>query len=348
MSSIKETSDDPALAGVAGVNTASGPGVWGSSDHGRGVVGVTVDGVGVWGHTQKGRAVVGAVNEEGTGVWGETKTGRAIVGVVNGGEGTAVWGDTKTGRAIVGVVSGGEGTAVWGETQTGRAIVGLVTAGEGTAVWGDTKTGRAIVGVVSGGEGTAVWGETQTGRAIVGVVTAGEGIGVWGESKNGVGVHAKGGKLAAFFEGDVSVTGDILLSNADCAEDFEVTGTESIEPGMVMVLGDDGVLQPSRQAYDKRVAGVVSGAGSYKPGIVLDRQRPQPNRKPIALLGKVYCKVDASHAPIEIGDLLTTAPIPGHAMKATDPKQAFGAVVGKALRRLQEGQGLIPILIALQ
>jgi hypothetical protein len=46
--------------------------------------------------------------------------------------------------------------------------------------------------------------------------------------------------------------------------------------------------------------------------------------------------------------LLTTSPTRGHAMKATDPLQAFGAVLGKALRPLTEGQGLIPILVALQ
>jgi hypothetical protein len=66
------------------------------------------------------------------------------------------------------------------------------------------------------------------------------------------------------------------------------------------------------------------------------------------LLGKVYCKVDAGYGAIAIGDLLTTSPTPGHAMKAEDPLKAFGAVIGKALRPLKEGQGLLPILIALQ
>jgi hypothetical protein len=35
-------------------------------------------------------------------------------------------------------------------------------------------------------------------------------------------------------------------------------------------------------------------------------------------------------------------------MKATDPSSAFGAVIGKALRALSNGQGMIPILVALQ
>jgi hypothetical protein len=87
------------------------------------------------------------------------------------------------------------------------------------------------------------------------------GDGVFGESITGVGVHGKGLRLAGFFEGDVEVTGDIRLTNADCAEDFDVSGTDKAEPGTVMVLGNEGALSESQQAYDKRVAGVISGAG---------------------------------------------------------------------------------------
>lgn len=142
--------------------------------------------------------------------------------------------------------------------------------------------------------------------------------------------------------------GDIFLKNADCAEEFDISERDEIEPGMVMVLDQEGRLQQSRDAYDKKVAGVISGAGDYKPGIILDKQSPQTNRLPIALVGKAYCKVDAQYSPIEVGDLLTTSPTPGHAMKASDPLKAFGAVIGKALRPLEAEQGLIPILIALQ
>jgi hypothetical protein len=148
--------------------------------------------------------------------------------------------------------------------------------------------------------------------------------------------------------GNLRVAGDVILTNADCAEDFDVAASAVVDPGTVMVLGAEGKLEHSQRAYDRRVAGVISGAGSYRPAIVLDRQEPCSDRKAIALVGKVYCKVDATDAPIEIGDLLTTSARPGHAMKATDPLKAFGAVIGKALRRHDAGQGLIPVLIALQ
>jgi hypothetical protein len=66
------------------------------------------------------------------------------------------------------------------------------------------------------------------------------------------------------------------------------------------------------------------------------------------LSGKVYCRVDASYDCVEVGDLLVSSPTRGHAMKGSDPMRAFGAVIGKALRRLETGRGLIPILVSLQ
>jgi hypothetical protein len=143
-------------------------------------------------------------------------------------------------------------------------------------------------------------------------------------------------------------TGDIILQNADCAEEFDVAEATEVEPGTVMVLDQEGKLQPSQQAYDKKVAGVISGARELKPGIILDKKPGRKNRLPLAMVGKVYCKADSSFAPIEIGDLLTTSPTPGYAMKVADPARAFGAVIGKALSPLSKGANLIPILIALQ
>jgi hypothetical protein len=149
-------------------------------------------------------------------------------------------------------------------------------------------------------------------------------------------------------DGNVQVNGDVILTGADCAEDFDISVGADCEPGTVMRLADDGSISPCDWAYDPRVAGVISGAGCYKPAIVLDRQAGSSTRRPLALVGKVYCRVDADYGAVSVGDLLTTSPSRGHAMKATDPRRAFGAVIGKALRPLCEGRDLIPILIALQ
>jgi hypothetical protein len=148
-------------------------------------------------------------------------------------------------------------------------------------------------------------------------------------------------------QGTLNVGGDITMPASDFAEDFHVA-SDSVEPGTVMVLDESGALRESNTGYDRRVAGVISGAGDLRPGLILDRQRSSESRLPLALVGKVYCKADAAHGAIEVGDLLTTSPTPGHAMKASDPLKAFGAVIGKALRPLQSGAGLIPILVALQ
>jgi hypothetical protein len=204
--------------------------------------------------------------------------------------------------------------------------------------------------------------------AVLGIHVRG-GVGVFGDAgPTGVGVHGKG-PTAGLFEGKVDVRGDvqvagniqvtgnidvtglgsdIRLTNADCAEDFDVWGMNRVDPGTVMVLGAEGALFESRHAYDKRVAGVVSGAGDYRPAIVLDGRKTSGNRQPIALMGKVFCKVDAQFGTIEVGDLLTTSPTAGHAMVASEPARAFGTIIGKALRSLASGEGLIPILVALQ
>ena len=191
----------------------------------------------------------------------------------------------------------------------------------------------------------AVYGEQRGNGPGVYGIAKGNGAGVFGISTSGP---------AGYFQGDVTVTGtlraqvDVVLTGGDCAEDFDVMVAERIEPGSVMVLGEEGLLVESGKAYDNRVAGVISGAGDYKPGIVLDKKQGLACRLPVALVGKVYCKVDAESAPVAVGDLLTTSAIPGHAMKAVDPIRAFGAVIGKALRPLEAGRGLIPILVALQ
>jgi hypothetical protein len=160
-------------------------------------------------------------------------------------------------------------------------------------------------------------------------------------------VHGKG-RTAGFFEGNVHVVGDISSNGGDCAEVFDAADAEEIEPGTVVVLDVNGGVLPSHKPYDTKVAGIISGAGGLTAGLTLGKSVSQEGRLPVALVGKVYCKADAIYGPILAGDLLTTSPTPGHAMKATDRVKALGAIIGKALMPLPAGQGLVPILIALQ
>jgi hypothetical protein len=140
--------------------------------------------------------------------------------------------------------------------------------------------------------------------------------------------------------------GDIELLGADCAEDFDLA--EPAAPGSVLSVEDGGRLRPSREPYDRRVVGVISGAGDWNPGLRLARKSEDESSVPLALVGRVYCLADASIDPIGIGDLLTTSSTPGHAMRAADPLKAFGSVLGKSLGDLPRGCGLLPILVALQ
>ena len=282
--------------------------------------------------------VKGEMNGENTLAITETATRGNSVGLSGKGDVNGVQaegganGVLATGKGWCGVVGISE------STSGGFGVYGENIAG-GTGVVGVSKKWIGVYGETSGLENgpAGVWGEHK-----------GAGIGVKAISNTGVGLVAFSHGTAAIFQGDVEVTGDIRLTNADCAEDFTIGVGIAVEPGTVMVVGENGALFPSQQPYDKRVAGVISGAGDYKPGIVLDKQQSDLTRQPIALVGKVFCKVDAQYGAVEVGDLLTTSPTAGHAMKASDSAKAPGAVIGKALRPLVDGQGLIPILIALQ
>jgi hypothetical protein len=70
-----------------------------------------------------------------------------------------------------------------------------------------------------------------------------------------------------------------------------------------------------------------------------------PGRPLLALMGRVYVKATAENGPIRVGDLLTTASVPGYAMRCDSPEECGGAIVGKALEPLDEGEGLIEALM---
>jgi hypothetical protein len=150
--------------------------------------------------------------------------------------------------------------------------------------------------------------------------------------------------------GEVSIqldggSGDIRLSGADVAEEFQ--GAGDIEPGsLVVALGPDEVATTTRER-DRRVIGVASGAGSLRPGIRLGA-RPGRSRIPVTVMGRAYCKVDATFGAVGVGDLLTSSAHAGHAMRAEDGETAVGAIVGKSLAVLDRGTGLLPVLLALR
>lgn len=290
-----------------------------------------------------------------------------------------VQGDSND-SAVAGVkgIHGGTGWAVHGETQTGTGTAG--TSDTGVGVWGHSNSSTGTGGVSVSGIG--VHGVSESGAGLNGHSDSGPGLWVDSKTNEGIHVETRSSKHAAvttynmnpqgdgaaiyaekqgskghagYFKGNVHVTGsidvggDVRLLGADLAEGFDVASSDQIEPGSVLVLDPQGGLTVATTAYDTAVAGVVSGAGDYRPGLLLDQSNGQADRVPVALVGKVECFVDARFGTVRVGDLLTTSPTPGYAMRAADQQKAFGAVLGKALRPVPEGaQGLIPILVCLQ
>jgi hypothetical protein len=142
-----------------------------------------------------------------------------------------------------------------------------------------------------------------------------------------------------------------ITGGSDFSEKFDINA-ESLEPGMIVSIDpkNPGQLTLCASAHDKKVAGIVSGAGGVKPGMLMGQHGSAADGKhPVALSGRVYCWVDAdANGPIEPGDMLTTSATPGHGMKVIDPTRATGAIVGKAMTALDKGKGLVLVLVNLQ
>ncbi len=199
------------------------------------------------------------------------------------------------------------------------------------------QRGQSIVGIVKG-TGCGVLGEVDDGEGVLGIAHHSSGVGI-------VGRNIRGGN-AGFFQGHVTVTGDLILSGADVAEEFAVSSEAGeLEPGTVVVLDEQGRVCKTSRTYDSRVIGIVSGACDRKPALVLDRQ--DGNRLPLAVTGKSWCFADATLEPIRVGDLLTTSSFAGYSMRASDPISSFGAVIGKALTPLPSGIGKVLVLVGL-
>ena len=152
----------------------------------------------------------------------------------------------------------------------------------------------------------------------------------------------------ATFGGNVTVSGNIAAKYQDVAE--WVPARQELVAGTVVTLDTEksNQVMASNQAYDTRVAGVVSA----QPGITLGEAGV--GKLLVATTGRVKVKVDATRSPIRIGDLLVTSDKEGFAMKS-EPMMiggrqlhAPGTLIGKALEPLPGGTGEILVLLGLQ
>jgi hypothetical protein len=184
---------------------------------------------------------------------------------------------------------------------------------------------------------TKVWLQAPTGGATLSLMNSSGATAIY--------LNASNGRTTTK---SLEITG-----GSDLSEAFDVNSAEkSVQPGMVVCIdpGNPGRLVVSHKAYDRTVAGIVSGAGGVNPGMVMgQKDSTADGTHPVALTGRVYCYADASTGAIQPGDLLTTSDTPGHAMKVTDHSRAQGAILGKAMSSLPAGeQGLVLVLVTLQ
>jgi hypothetical protein len=221
----------------------------------------------------------------GSGVWGE-----------NSGGGVGVSGTSTNGTAVKGVSTSENGGM--GQTKGGIGVYGQSTgSGKAGKFDGDVEidgaaaiTGDATLKVTATIDGKI----TMKGDAEIGGKST-----LKSDAEIDGNVNIKGDITSV---NTVTVQSDVKLVGADCAEQFDIRDAATPEPGTIVVIDEGGMLRESSMVYGRRVAGVVSGAGEYRSALVL-RQRPSPERRvPVALVGKVYCKVDADPAPIGVGD----------------------------------------------
>ena len=242
-----------------------------------------------------------------------------------------------------------------------------------TGIAGALEENSISYGVVGhskhiGVRGQSSGGENSKGCGVLGISRFGSG-GVF-SSEHGYSVIADGygdiqsidNSIKLFGNGDAlavngksDFNGPIFIKNkhtekesnypVNIVEKFEVDEEEFISPGDLLVVSETGgsLLTRSKVEYNKSVIGVVSG----NPSIIINNSGKEEKIYPIALTGKVMCKVDARYNPINPGDLIVTSNTPGCGMVGEiDNFNKIGTVIGKALDKFEEGTGVIPVFIS--
>lgn len=335
-----------------------------------------------WGQTWSGSGTGLTLSGGGIGISSSGST----YGIQGYGGSIGVYGESSssTGFAVIGQgydFSGRGGivqpVGVYGDTYSGLGVAGITT--DGTGVFGSSVNGVGVFGeaFATGGINEGVLGRSYStsGRGVVGDATAPSGTtygvigysdspdgyaGYFRNTSSGVGLYAltdsgSGNIIEAWSSfterefrvergGDVRADGSFTGGGADYAE--LLPGASILEPGDVLVIGPDGQLTRSTQPYQTNVAGVYS----TQPGFIAgggDESDGLEDQIPLAVMGIVTVKATTENGPIRPGDLLTTSSMAGHTMRCGANPQV-GTIIGKALEPLNEGVGVIKMLVVLQ
>lgn len=187
-----------------------------------------------------------------------------------------------------------------------------------------------------------------SGNLGIGTTAPGSALEVNGNVK----LTSNSGASVTYSDGTVQTTAwNGVLFGGDYAESVNVSGDRNkYEPGDVLVIdpGSEGTFLRSSSPYSTTVTGIYS----TKPGVVGRRQTTAREHMreevPMAMTGIVPTKVTTENGPIKPGDLLVTSSRPGYAMRGTDRSRMLGAVIGKAIGRLDSGAGVIEAVVTLQ
>jgi hypothetical protein len=142
--------------------------------------------------------------------------------------------------------------------------------------------------------------------------------------------------------GNVLADGTYSSPAADFAE--MMPAVRALEPGDVLIVGEDGQLMRSNQPNQTSVVGVYSTRPAFIGGVSDENMN---GKAPLAILGRVPVKVTNENGAIKPGDLLVSASLAGHAMKA-GKNPTVGTVIGKALMPLKTKTGVIEMLVMMQ
>ena len=252
----------PTTAGpVFNISASTNTAITGSSNDGIGVHG---DGAtwGVEGHVIR-------IDGTGSGVHGVGDTFGTLGGIAARG----VIGESYNNDGVFGI-SGKNG------------VHGYSSSANDSGVWGDNIAGSGVTGSTSAaGQNIAgVLGKTTApnGTAIVAIADA--------PTSNGI--YARGTLNAGVFDGNVFVNGTasvtvLEIRGADVAEPFDIAESELPKGTVVVIDGERlGGLKRSTKAYDKRVAGIVSGANGVRSGIIMSQPGVNEGGQNVALSGR--------------------------------------------------------------
>jgi hypothetical protein len=317
------TGDTAASIGVLG-DAYDGTGVKGTSENNDGVVGLL-------GTTSKSRGIKGGVYAESRSVGGN-----GLVAVAtNGSSAYAVWAIAPQGYA--GYFEGK--VTISGSENVG----GTLSVGDNTTINFNSGFDTPQLRLRNPAATGFARARFESGSATFWDVAVG------GDNTMRFFNNGNGDVMVLNTNGQLYVNVLTIRGGADIAEPFQMSSGD-LPKGSVVVIDEanPGHLKMSQQAYDTRVAGVISGANGVKPGLSLRQEGLVDGDQQVALTGRVYVRADASQGAIKPGDLLTTAASPGCAMKVADHSRAQGAILGKAMTGLESGQGYVLVLVTLQ